>query len=286
MKLTRSPKKENATVVGILSDKLLLNKMLEAQDKIKVPQLLSYNFRSVFYYNQNATIIHSPQHLIDYLTHIMKNEGLDSLFIKFSGGKQGKHCYLFNLNPLKIENIVNNFDFIRSNNFIIQKTIVQHEGINSIYKDSINTLRIDVSHLNGKITPLSALMRFGINGSNIDNVSSGGFFVPINIETGKFRAKGFSFLEYGGATYYEHPNTKFKFKDQEIPFFEEALEMAMEASNQLPDLLVGWDIAIGPSGPILVEGNHNYSIKMSEMSYGGYKKHPVFMEMFQELGIK
>ncbi len=44
---------------------------------------------------------------------------------------------------------------------------------------------------------------------------------------------------------------------------------------------MGWDIAITQNGPITIEGNHNTNITMSEVGYGGYKKHPLVKEMLR-----
>jgi len=47
--------------------------------------------------------------------------------------------------------------------------------------------------------------------------------------------------------------------------------------------LVGWDVAIGPESPVLVEGNSDYDIATSDLSYGGYKANPVFQKVLKEI---
>ena len=42
---------------------------------------------------------------------------------------------------------------------------------------------------------------------------------------------------------------------------------------------MGWDIAITPNGPFVIEGNHNTGLMMTEVGYGGYKKHPLINKL-------
>ena len=54
-------------------------------------------------------------------------------------------------------------------------------------------------------------MRFGVGESIVDNGSSGGFFVGIDIENGKLQAKGHQFIEYGAAEPNQTPRFGFHF---------------------------------------------------------------------------
>ncbi len=46
-----------------------------------------------------------------------------------------------------------------------------------------------------------------------------------------------------------------------MPFFREAVRVARELHNFLYGIhSVGWDIAIGEKGPIIIEGNDNWEI--------------------------
>lgn len=56
-------------------------------------------------------------------------------------------------------------------------------------------------------------------------------------------------------------------------------ELCHSLSKYIPNRLKGWDIAITPQGPIVVEGNHTPYILMGEIGYGGYVKHPLYKEI-------
>ena len=51
----------------------------------------------------------------------------------------------------------------------------------------------------------------------------------------------------------------------------EAFALVNHACELIGDRLIGWDVCIGPEGPIIIEGNHNYHMVMQEVAYGGYR---------------
>jgi glutathione synthase/RimK-type ligase-like ATP-grasp enzyme len=69
-----------------------------------------------------------------------------------------------------------------------------------------------------------------------------------------------------------------------IPFIPEAKDLVTKAASLMPGLrLIGWDVAIGENGPILVEGNSDYGLRGNDMHYGGYRTHPVFKKILEEI---
>lgn len=46
--------------------------------------------------------------------------------------------------------------------------------------------------------------------------------------------------------------------------------------------MIGWDVAITPDGPLVIEGNGRGSIGSIDIVYGGLKKHPVFNEILEK----
>ena len=60
-----------------------------------------------------------------------------------------------------------------------------------------------------------------------------------------------------GVIYETHPMTGIQLEGFQVPMFFEACELAKKASKVVPQVrYVGWDIAITPDGPALVEGNN------------------------------
>ena len=59
------------------------------------------------------------------------------------------------------------------------------------------------------------------------------------------------------ACYTRHPETGTEFEGFKIPYFDEAVKMALEMAEDVKEHFgyVGWDICISESGPCAVEGN-------------------------------
>lgn len=144
--------------------------------------------------------------------------------------------------------------------YLIEDTIVQHEKMNSLNPDSINTLRMVTLVKDGKANFMYALIRMGLKGAKVDNISSGGMYAPVN-EKGIITHAAFCDKE--ARCHDTHPSTGTKLIGFEIPYFKEAVELIKKAALVVDNMkYVGWDVAITPDGPILVEGNNFPSYDM------------------------
>src|SRR5690606_37009534 len=108
---------------------------------------------------------------------------------------------------------------------------------------------------------------------------SGGLFIPIDLQTGGLTKSGTQSMKFGGQKLSEHPNTGFVFAGFQVPYLDEAKKLCLRLCEILPNRLIGWDIAITPEGPVVIEGNPEPGINIGESVYGGYLKHPLYQEM-------
>jgi hypothetical protein len=108
--------------------------------------------------------------------------------------------------------------------------------------------------------------------------------VGIVLETGKLKRYGYSSFKNAGVKIMtQHPVTKTVFENYSIPFLQQAEDLVLKAARLVPTLrLIGWDIAIGESGPVLIEGNSNYRISGSDFLYGGYLANKSFRKVLNE----
>ena len=277
-KILYSPELHNPDYATLFKNKLIFSLYLE-QFNMPQPKTIGYNIDKLFIYKDERKEINSVDTLHLFFKKIMEDNFNKGLFIKPLGNMGGKNCYLLNYDSLGSEIEALSGDIL-SNNFIFQYVIEQHPDINKIYSKSINTVRFDTYIDNsGKINILSALMRFGTGGSNIDNVSGGGFSVGIDLKKEVLKKRGIANMKNGTPYFYEHPDTGFILENASIPFLKEACKLVIDATDYLPDRLIGWDVAITPSGPIIVEGNNMPSTHMTDISYQGYRHHPLFKEI-------
>ena len=142
--------------------------------------------------------------------------------------------------------------------YLIQERIAQHPTMSSLHPHSINTMRILTFNQGGRIEVFSAAQRMGTNGRSVDNWTAGGILVAIDLETGRMRADGFYKPGYGGKVQ-QHPQTMVKFDGFEIPCFREAIESVKNVHRYFYGVhSIGWDVAISPSGPVIIEGNDDW----------------------------
>ena len=53
-----------------------------------------------------------------------------------------------------------------------------------------------------------------------------------------------------------HPITNKKIVGYKIPYFKEACDLVCEAAKEIKEVkYIGWDVAIGEKGPMIIEGN-------------------------------
>ena len=141
------------------------------------------------------------------------------------------------------------YEFCRQNRLLVEELISQHEAITEMYADAVNTIRYIT--LNGK--PLGAVFRMGVNGSAVDNASSGGIYAEVDLNTGILITPAF---RYNGEKFLVHPDSGNVILGYQIPKWDECRKIVEQASHQIEGIpLIGWDIAVTPDGPVFVEVN-------------------------------
>lgn len=254
-----------------------------------IPKIIMYNYKDLFVYGSKNIDIKSSADFKVLLEEVFQqNPGYDSVFIKKTNSSSGGFD-TFKLfrgetesHPLLINNI---YSKIILSGFLFQETVNQNKELNRLNPSCLNTIRMDSFTDNDGIHLISAYIRMSIKNKYIDNISSGGCQVGIDLESGRLLKYGYAPIRTNGVKVYtEHPLTGVVFEGFEIPFFDEAKKTVIEAASYLPGLrIVGWDVAIGETGPILIEGNSDYDITGNDLSSGGYLAHPVFRKVLREI---
>lgn len=152
--------------------------------------------------------------------------------------------------------------------YLIEEAICQHEELNRLCPSSVNTLRVVTLLVNGEAKYVYSLLRMGSGQGHVDNISSGGMYTLIG-DDGKMHFP--AFCDKTGLYYDSHPFTGTRFEGYCLPYFKESIEMCKKAALVEPRLgYIGWDVAITPNGPVLVEGNNLPGYDMPQNS----KFHP------------
>lgn len=276
-------------VSEVLENKLYFD-LFYGQFGISLPKILMYNHKNMFVIDNHVLCINNSQDFKSVLTNLInKNDPGSSIFIKRTYGTYGgDRIYKISLDQLSTNSVLIDhlYQEVIKAGYLFQKTILQHQDMDKLNPSCNNTIRFDTFiDFSGKIEIISAHVRMSVNNLHVDNVSSGGCAVKVNLITGKLEELGYrSFSLSHGKRTTEHPLTKTVFKDFKIPEFEKAKELVLKAASFMPGLrLIGWDVSLSTNGPVLIEGNSFYDITGSDLLYGGYGSNPVFKKVLEEI---
>lgn len=145
---------------------------------------------------------------------------------------------------------------------IFQPRVLAHPGIVQLTgRDTTQSVRIcTLLRERGEPEILFAFLKL-LAGSNVaDNFhkgKTGNLIAYIDRPSGRIvRAIGSSAVAGLNRCIDEHPDTKHALVGFEIPCWDAVCDLAMRAAQHFPETrAVGWDVAISPHGPLLMEGN-------------------------------
>lgn len=170
---------------------------------------------------------------------------------------------------------------LENKQLLIEDCIQQHQAMNSLYENSVNTLRLFTFYKNGQTYFLQAILKIG-NGGVIDNFSNGGMYTYLD-ENGTVFVEA---IDRDDNIYYEHPISHSKIVGFKVPMFQDAINLVKECAKVIPEVsYVGWDVAISKNGPVIVEGNcfpGVYQVKpsLSNKKEGLIPKYKKIMNIF------
>jgi Sugar-transfer associated ATP-grasp len=269
--------------VPFFKNKVLFHHHLSGSG-IPLPKQLGYNLGERFFSPEGGRPLESLASFHRLVDDLLATSASSSIFVKPVDGTGGRRCERIDSTDADCGRLGAIYETIRSGNFVFQETIVQHPLVSAIYPHSVNTLRFTMCiGRGGEIRFVFPTMRFGTNGSTVDNVGSGGVGIEVDAETGTLGPYARQFFPYGDASYVSHPDTGFTFAGTVIPHFQAALETAKAAAAVLPYRLIGWDIAITAEGPVLVEGNNKPDLPHMDVFLDGSKGNPAFAAYLNEL---
>lgn len=162
-------------------------------------------------------------------------------------------------------------------NFIMQDVLYNHPTMKRLNSTSLNTCRIYTYRRvgNGEYVVLGSAVRFGGNGSILDNACSGGGFCKIYSD-GLLDDRIYSYNNF------EHRSLKSEksIDKMYIPHYQEMVSMCLELHRSLPYIdIIGWDVAVDDEDSIvLIEYNYSADSEFLQIFNG-----PMFGDYTDEL---
>jgi len=194
----------------------------------------------------------------------------DRIVYKSAAVSGGSGIEIFSLKENNFEEVFRTTSEYREG--IIEEYIVQHPDMEKLSLNSVNTIRVVTiktdKDIHGteknKNNVIYCALRCGMGGSYVDNLKIGELVAIVNKETGIVETDA---VDNRNNVYEKHPDTGVVFKGYQIPMFKEIISLVEEASQDIQEAFLGWDIAITADGPVLVEINSNPGASLLQAPY-------------------
>lgn len=185
---------------------------------------------------------------------------------EFSRFLQGKSCFFAKPNhgscgqgveKVKVSDFKNSSEilqYIRDKKLvIIEEALRQHPDMAKLHPQSVNSIRIVTDLVDNEVHIAYVMVKMGRGEGCCDNTGRGGILCRVDEGTGRICSVAtddyFNIFE-------THPDTGVRFQGYQLPMMKEAIELAKKAAHVIPQMRhVGWDVAITPDGPAIIEGN-------------------------------
>ena len=143
-------------------------------------------------------------------------------------------------------------DLVARGQLLVEEAIVQHPYLAEYCAGTVNTTRL-VSYFDGRdVHILSRVQKFG-RGAVSDQFTWGGFFTMLD-RAGRSVGQGHS--GKNNTFYPVHPDSGKSIVEFQVPLWDQVVALIDEAARVVPEVpYVGWDVAVGPERPLLIEGN-------------------------------
>ena len=234
------------------TDKCFYNKLFPY---LKQPRTIIRNSNKFFYdgsgkivsFAQAKSLLESEKRFV-IKPAIYSGEGVDIFFYE----RDDNH-------GIDLQDLMESY----GSDYIVQEVAAQHEVLASIHQESLNTIRVISFLFKGEVHISSSILRMGVEGSRLDNVSAGGLACPI-LPDGNLAEKA---IDKRSQWVTSHPDGTI-FAEVKIPSYERVLAAIRRAHKDVPHFrIIGWDFSIDEDGdPVLIE--YNGAPGMNQISCG------------------
>jgi hypothetical protein len=147
--------------------------------------------------------------------------------------------------------------------YLLQRLVTAHPAITPLMPGpGLGTVRVHTFLLrDGSVQIPSALIKIPALGAEFDNSRTGSVIAPVDVKTGVL-GPGIGLVEQYGVhdEVHSHALTGAVFKGFRIPEWDKVLALVTEGARGFYELpALGWDVAVSPRGPIIIEANWEFS---------------------------
>lgn len=170
--------------------------------------------------------------------------------------------------------------------YILQTCLVQHERLRGMAGNAVSTLRVVTVRDSDEARVLYALWKVPSPDAMSDNFWQSGSMVAAVDETGRVGSCWYG-MGRDRSRIDTHPVSGERFDAVQIPQWDDFQRVASEAHGLFPEFgLVGWDIAITPEGPVIVEFNENPYHALWQVAHRQGIRNADFTPVFEQTAAK
>ncbi|MFJ2442299.1 sugar-transfer associated ATP-grasp domain-containing protein [Streptomyces sp. NPDC087658] len=150
--------------------------------------------------------------------------------------------------------------------WLVEQHVPQHPDLDVLNPYALNTFRVITLLREGAAEALYVMLELGGAESATDNSAVGGMQIRVHPD-GRLDRHGYD--RYLNA-HTHHGVSSVLFADHRISHMTEVRELAERCARLFPQVpFIGWDIALTPGGPVVIEGNSSPSLAHIQRTHGG-----------------
>ena len=153
---------------------------------------------------------------------------------------------------------------LRRRSCVVQRVETNDASLMDIAPSGLATIRVvTLAWPDGELEILCAGLRLPVGEMIVDNFAAGGILAPVALDTGRLGVAVAKEVRRG--SWSTHPETEGRIEGREIAQWKDVVDLVIRAHRSLPTLRsIGWDVAITPRGPVLVEANPAWCVILAQ----------------------
>lgn len=185
----------------------------------------------------------------------------DSVFVKADTGRGGKAAFALSVpetarcSEAALRDYLASTGLLAKGDWIVQQRLAIHPDLAPLAMNALPTVRlITILDERGEPEIVVTYLRFPSSDAVVvDNFAAGGLMGWIDPGSG---VMGKAVIKRDLADHSHHPANGAPIEGRQVPLWDETTALAIRAHRAFPNYaMIGWDVAITPDGPVIVEGN-------------------------------
>lgn len=238
-------------------------------------------FLTVFAPDVRRAHVYAPE--ADFAAFCTFLDENDTFFLKPVGGTMGRG--IERRRSAAIPDRAAFYNDCRAQRLLLEASIRQHPALEALSPGCVNSVRVNAARgRGGRVRLIGACLKCGGQGAATDNFHTGGIAYPLELASGRVSGPGRNNTDLGDYT--RHPASGAYLPGFQIPFWPELTACVRRAMDRVPGMgYVGWDIAVTPDGPELIEGNWHWP-GGNIIQFDGVGKYPLLRDCAGETDEK